>query len=107
MFTIKNQNIYHIRGDTAKLTIVLQDEQGEEVTDYTAVFSVKKTLKDTGYLFQVPVENGEVYISHDMTQGLPYGDYVYDIEVTTSGGEVETIGPAKYHLLADVTTGIS
>ncbi len=104
MFKVTNGNIYHTRGDTATLTIALQDEQGEEITDYTAVLSVKKRLKDVEYLFQAPVENGTVHISHDMTQGLPYGDYFYDIEVHTSLGDVETIGPAEYHLLADVTT---
>ncbi len=84
--------------------LTLQDESGEEITGYTAVLSVKKRYKDDEYLFQAPVENGAVHISHDMTQGLPYGDYVYDIEVTTEAGEVQTIGPAEYHLLADVTT---
>ena len=99
-----NQNIYHTRGDTGSLMLTLQDEDGEEITGYTAVLSVKKRYKDDDYLFQAPVENGTVTISHDMTQSLPFGDYVYDIEVTTAEGEVQTIGPAEYHLLADVTT---
>lgn len=45
-----------------------------------------------------------VNISHETTQGLPYGDYVYDIEVHQKNGEVQTIGPYDYHLLPDVTT---
>ncbi len=104
MFKVKNGIIYHTRGDTASLSIHLTDSDGKEITDYTAKLSVKKRFNDESYLFQVDVENGFANITHEITQGLPYGDYVYDIEVHTSDGQVQTIGPNEYHLLPDVTT---
>lgn len=104
MFKVKNNVIYHIRGDTAHFAVKLSDPDGKEIQDYTAVLTVKKRLRDTDFLFQVPVEDGMVNISHETTQGLPYGDYVYDIEVHQKNGEVQTIGPYDYHLLPDVTT---
>lgn len=103
MFKVIGSNIYHTRGDTARLNVTIQYEDGEEVTGYTAMFSVKKKLKDEEYLFQQEVTDGVIVITHDMTKNLPFGDYVYDIEVHTAEGEVQTIGPAEYHLTADVT----
>ena len=103
MFKVIGSNIYHTRGDTARLNVTIQYEDGEEVTGYTAMFSVKKKLKDEEYLFQREVIDGVIVITHDMTKNLPFGDYVYDIEVHTAEGEVQTIGPAEYHLTADVT----
>lgn len=104
MFKVKNGIIYHTRGDTASLSIHLTDAEGQEITGYTAKLSVKKRFNDESYLFQVDIENGSANISHEQTQSLPYGDYVYDIEVHTTDGEVSTIGPNEYHLLPDVTT---
>lgn len=103
MFNIRNRNIYHIRGDTGRFRVELKYEDGEEVAGYEAYFSVKKKLKDEDYLFQVKVEDGVVEITPEMTKNLPFGDFVYDIEVHTEDGEVQTIGPAEYHLMADVT----
>ncbi len=103
MFNIKNRNIYHVRGDTGRFLISLKDESGEKVEGYEAYFSVKKTLKDEEYLFQVEVIDGVVVITPEMTKDLPFGDFVYDIEVHLKNGEVQTIGPAAYHLMADVT----
>lgn len=103
MFSIRNRNIYHMRGDTGRFHVDLKYEDGEEVEGYEAYFSVKKRLKDEEYLFQVKVDDGVVLITPEMTKNLPCGDFVYDIEVHLKNGEVQTIGPAEYHLMADVT----
>lgn len=104
MFNVRNGVIYHTRGDTASLAVNLKDADGNAITGYTAMMTVKKRLKDDDFLFQVPVKNGMVNISHETTQKLPYGDYVYDIEVHMADGGVQTIGPYEYHLTPDVTT---
>lgn len=103
MFNVRNGNIYHTRGDTGRLQITIKDESGKTVEGYAAYFSVKKRLKDDEYLFQADVNDGLVIITHEMTRNLPYGDYFFDIEVHTADGDVQTIGPAEYHLLPDVT----
>lgn len=107
MFIIKKGNIFHTRGDTADFHINIK-VNGQPVDNYEAVFSVKKNYKVSDYLFQIPVVNGSIHISHETTQKLPFGDYYYDIEVRidneTEEGRYITIGPYQYHLQADVTT---
>ena len=106
MFDIRKGAIYHTRGDTADFDINISLD-GEPAYDYSAIFSVKRNLKDTTYLYQAHAEDGHIHISHYTTQELPAGDYYYDIEVhindDTSEGRYITIGPYQYHLLADVT----
>lgn len=107
MFKIKDGNIFHTRGDTADFRVNIKIN-GEPVSDYEAVLSVKRNSKDSGYLFQVPVVNGSVHISHQATQGLPFGDYYYDIQVRINNGTEEgryvTFGVYQYHLQPDITT---
>lgn len=103
MLKIIGNNIYHIRGDTDSFDVDLTHEDGSDIGPYTAVFSVKKKITDDAYVFQAPVQNGVVSLTHDMTNDLEAGDYIYDIEVRTQGGGVQTIGPYLFRLIADVT----
>lgn len=108
MFKFTNGTIEHTRGDTADFDITVK-ENGSPIADsYTAVFSVKRGLLDKNYLFQVPVNDGHVHISHADTKDLKCGDYYYDIEIRIDDGSVEgryvTAGPFRYRLLSDVTT---
>lgn len=107
MFIIKKGNIFHTRGDTADFHINIKIND-EPISNYEAVFSVKKTFKDEEYLLQIPVDDGSVHISHEDTQNLPFGDFYYDIQVRidneTEEGRYITIGPYQYHLQPDVTT---
>lgn len=104
---IKKGAIYHKRGDTADFDLTVKLD-GEPITNYEAMFSVKRDLKDTEYLFQKPVVDGHVRIEHSDTQDLPYGKYYYDIQIKIDDGTEEgmyrTIGAYRYHLEADVTT---
>ena len=107
MFDIRKGVIYHTRGDTADFDINVKFDDAP-VYDYSAVFSVKKSMKDRTYLYQVHAdENKHIHISHDTTQNLAFGDYFYDIEIhindDTTEGRYITVGPYAYHLLADVT----
>ena len=45
MFNFKKGIIYHTRGDTADFDVNIKVDD-EPITDYTAVFSVKKNYKD-------------------------------------------------------------
>lgn len=107
MVEIKNGNITHTRGDTANFKLNLTVD-GAEPDSYSALFSVKRTLNDTKYLFQKESLDGIITITHEDTQGLPYGNYFYDIEIcidpSTEGERYITVGPHRYTLLADVTT---
>ena len=103
MFKIRGDNIYHTRGDTGGFAIELRDENEEEISEYSAVMSVKRKLRDSEYLFQVPVQDGYCSIQPETTRDLPFGNYFYDIQVTMRDGTVQTVGHFEYHLMADVT----
>lgn len=104
---IKKGVIYHKRGDTAEFDLTVKLDN-VEITNYEAVFSIKKTLKDTEYFLQKDVVNGHVRLEHSDTQDLEYGEYYYDIQIKIDDGSTEglysTVGPYKYYLEADVTT---
>lgn len=103
MLKIIGNNIYHIRGDTDSFDVELTQEDGSDIGPYTAVFSVKKKITDDAYVFQAPVQNGVVSLTHEMTNDLGAGDYIYDIEVRTPDGGVQTVGPGLFRVIADVT----
>ena len=106
MFEVKAGNIFHTRGDTADFSLGVTVD-GEPTTDYEGTFSIKKTLKDEGYLFTAPVVDGKVHISHDATKDLPFGRFFYDVQLRLNDGTAEgryvTVGPYEYNLLPDVT----
>lgn len=103
MLKIIGTNIYHIRGDMDSFDVNLTQEDGSDIGPYIAVFSVKKKITDDAYVFQAPVQNGVVSLTHDMTNDLEAGDYVWDIEVRTQDGWVQTVGPGIFRVIADVT----
>ena len=77
---------------------------GEAITGYAGTFSVKRTYDDTDYVLQVAMDGAVVDLTHDKTQGLAYGDYVWDVQLVLADGTHQTIGPGKLHMLPDVTT---
>lgn len=109
MFKIIDNNIYHTRGDTADFNITVT--YNNNTPEYEAVFSVKSALRDENYLFQIPVVDGHVHISHETTQNLPYGSYYYDIQLRildgTTEGKYVTVGVYRYYLKPDITTGVA
>lgn len=101
MLKIINNEIYHRRGDTGQIGFA-PTLNGSEVPSYTAIFSVKKTIDDTTYLYQKTFSDGLISITHEDTNLREYGDYWYDIEVRIDEGYY-TVGPYRYHLVPDVT----
>ena len=103
---IKGKTIVHTRGDTAILRLKLEIgghpfvlREGD-----SAIFSVKKNLKDSEYVFQRKLDVQDIVFRQSDTQDLPYGNYWYDIQVKLKEGQVITaVGPAQYQLTADVT----
>lgn len=104
MLKIRGMDIYYIRGDDDSFTIQPTRADGTAVTGYSGVFSVKRSYDDTGYVLQCQMDGAVIDLTHEMTQNLAYGDYVWDVELTLADGTHQTIGPGKFHLLPDVTT---
>lgn len=106
MLKIVHNVIYHRRGDTGGLDASGVIVNGVKLSDltqpYTAIFTLKKSYADSSVL-QKTLVLGQLYLLHEDTQLLDFGDYVCDIQVTM-GSQSATLGPFAYHLLPDVTT---
>lgn len=97
------------RGDTAKLSIDITNDVSE--TDYILQeddvlrFTVKKSTSTKDISFQKVCQGDNlIHIEPGDTNELPYGGYVYDVELTRSNGDVYTvIPPTKFILLKEVT----
>ena len=106
MFAIINNDIKITRGDTGTFTLAIKN--GNTDYDYSAdtvLFTVKQNTLTTDVLIQKTVRYGEnVTIEPSDTANLSYGEYWYDVQVTTQGGIVDTvITPHKFRVLDEVT----
>ena len=97
------------RGDTARLSVSIQNDlTGEDyivsATD-TLRFTIKRTVNDTTPYVKKEVKGSTQFdIRPSDTRDLPYGKYVYDVELTTASGDVYTvIVPTAFKILKEVT----
>lgn len=115
MIKIDNRSldIFIVQGDTGPFTVGIKNytlKEGDIIN-----FSVKADLNpDTPYSIHKSVssftEDGkaEIIIEPDDTQNLGLGKYYYDIEWTTSDGQVNTVipcGSAEFRIMPGVTNG--
>ena len=108
MFKIANNTIQITRGDTGIFTLALTSAgQPYDYTDDQVLFTVKRNVNTTEIVFQKTVLYGEnVTIEPQDTASLNYGNYVYDVQVTTASGVVDTvITPSAFVVLPEVTFG--
>lgn len=99
-------DITFIRGDTVELSISLYDVDGEpyEVQeDDVLLWTVKRNTRTKEKVLQKQVTD-TIMIEHEDTKELPYGEYVWDLQLTQSDGTVTTvIPPSRLRLLEEVT----
>lgn len=97
------------RGDTARLVVSIFNESAD--ADYiitendTLTLSVKKKAKDAVTLILKQVIGSNVFhIQPTDTSKLPFGRYLYDVQLTTMSGDVYTvITPKTFELMQEVT----
>lgn len=106
MFYIEGNNINITRGDTAVLTVPLEasgqpyDMQSGDILYLT----VKKSVNDTNYLFQLTSTDGLFNFLPETTKSLNFGVYKYDIQLTTANEDVYTVIPvSSFKVLEEVT----
>lgn len=110
MFQIyDNGRITLTRGDSARLSVSIINDvtKNEYVISESDVLklTLKKSIKDLNHVLQKEVKGLSVfYIRPEDTSGLDFGKYKYDVEITTSAGDVYTvIGPSEFEILPEVT----
>lgn len=96
----RNGKIYMVRGDSESFTVRLRNRKTKEyenfVTGDTVYFTVKKTINDTDKELQKVAETFDegkavFEILPQDTKEMAYGNYVYDVQLTDTGGRIRTI----------------
>ena len=106
--TITGTNISMTRGDTESITVRCSDRFLLGDTVYMTV----REDAESPIRFQKAVadfnSNGEavIRIEHGDTEGMDFGDYAYDIQVTRADGTVTTlVKPSRFTLTEEITYG--
>ena len=93
---VKKTKIAMTRGDTAKINILLINDDGEVYTPVEGDkirFAAKRSYMDEKpcILIDIPIETCELHIKPEDTKNLEQPCYlVYDIEMTFKDGTVDT-----------------
>lgn len=109
MLYIDDKIIKLTRGDTARLTVPIINlaNNGEYTMESGDIlyFTVKKTAKDTDFLFQKSVTgSNSIHIKPEDTADLSFGKYKYDVQLTTATGDVYTvIEPSTFEVMEEIT----
>lgn len=100
MFQInkKTNKILLTKGDNASFKVNIIEANGQIrqlFDDDTITLTVRKTA-DSDIALSKTAENGVINIVPTDTKSLTAGTYVYDIQLTTFGGNIYTIIPISY-----------
>lgn len=96
MFEIERNTIWLTRGDTFKAVIEIRDRSGDiyepEVGD-SLKFHLKRHYEDVNCIVEksIPTDSLMLWLRPEDTQQLPYGTYVFEVELTFNNGDVDTI----------------
>ena len=108
MFRVVNNNITLIRGDSATISLSIQNADGSEYTILptdSVTMMVRKT-PTSEVVISKTLDNGVLTIAPADTSNLPFGNYVYDIQIVHSDGWTDTIIPVhRFDVLQEVTYG--
>ena len=109
MFVVEKftKNIVLTRGDSAELVVSLIDNLGipyEMASDDCLTFSMAKEVGGEVLLRKNVIGTNKFAFVPSDTSNLPFGKYVYDIQLTTNSGEVYTvISPNNFVVGEEVT----
>lgn len=98
MLLINGSTIMLTRGDTATIIVGLTTEDGSAYTMQEGdalTFAAKKLVCCADTIITKASEDGVFEFAPEDTEGLEFGDYKYDIQLTTSDGDVYTVIPVS------------
>jgi hypothetical protein len=108
-----DNKVYLTRGDTGSLTLNIKDEKTNLPyllkDDDVLYFTVKKNINTNTKSFQKVITSfnegvAEIFITNADTKDLPFGEYVYDCQVTSADGSINTvIKPKPFYITEEVT----
>lgn len=97
MLIIDSHNcIKMTRGDSACIDVDLINEDEEKYIMCLGdilKFTVKNNVRSKEFVIQKKYESNQIVLSPEDTSELNYGNYVFDIELITSSGDVYTVVP--------------
>lgn len=112
---ITNQaNISMIRGDTFAFSVTMKDEKTKDIIPFVNGDQLYFTVKQSGYekhkligkVIKEFESNGSaiIRINPKDTKDIPFGSYVYDVELIAKNGNVNTIVPcSQFTIKMEVT----
>lgn len=94
-YSVKGTTIKLTRGDSFAADIGIFQPNGEPyvLSEGDKVrFAMKKTVKDKEVLIlkEIPIETMRLVLDPEDTKELDFGNYIYDVQLTKSTGEVDT-----------------
>lgn len=105
----KNGRIYLTKGDSATINLDIQTAEGKVFTPNGGdkiLFTVRNGYKKKDcaeYEFQLEIQNGILKIKPEHTDNMEYGRYVYDVQVSFSSGDIDTVLIGEIYITAEVT----
>ena len=107
MLKVSGSDIQLTRGDSAYFNVEILREDGtmyyREDGD-SLIFTVKRSYNSDYEYIQKEIEGLVLQLSGEDTGELDYGNYWYDIQLTTTDGGVYTVvGPARFIMREEVT----
>ena len=100
-----NGDIELTRGDTARLTVSVTDNQKQPYTvkeDDVLTLTVKKDYKDTEALIEKEIIGSNTFhIEPKDTKELEFATYKYDVQITTADGDNYTVIDDKKFKIAN------
>lgn len=107
-YSISGTTITLTRGDTLLAQILITDSEDNPyipVEGDSVRFAMKSDYSDVNPLIEkdIPIDTLKLVLEPEDTKKLPFGTYVYDIQLTKSTGEVDTfITKSKLKLTEEV-----
>lgn len=94
-YSVNGTNIILTRGDTFTATVSIIDANGNPYIPKegdSIRFAMKQSYEDAkpSLVKSVPIDTMKLVLKPEDTKDFPFGKYVYDIQLTTATGEVDT-----------------
>lgn len=107
MFSVHDNNIAMIRGDSGIFKIDVTDIAGNAVAlddNDVLTFTLRRATRSPTIVLQKTITDGMLTIHPEDTEKMEFGAYIYDVELKRADGYVDTIiPPHEFCILEEVT----